>query len=411
MRCPCRAVDRVSHNDGDQPYLMSLQPMIQTIDPLFEAFSFPNGMTLRNRLVMAPMTTWSANADATVSDQELAWYRARAGAVGLVLTGCTHVTENGVGFTHEFAAYDDRYIPGLSQLAQAAKSGGAPAVLQIFHAGNKAVHGLIPGGHMVSASATKATPGPFNDGQHSSRALDHDEILAVIRAFGEATRRAIEAGFDGVELHGAHGFLIQNFLSPLYNQRTDEWGGSLENRLRFPLAVVREVKRVVAAHTERPFLVGYRLSPEESGEGALRIGDAFALVDRLIDMGIDYLHVSLYDLLAGKPQDYAGNQTTIEQIVERVRQRVPLIAAGGIGQPEQARKALTLGLPLVALGRGLATTPEWVELSRMRSDAAIDIALDLTREPAELRIPDKLWGAIKATAGWFPVRDDALDTA
>ncbi len=264
---------------------------------------------------------------------------------------------------------------------------------------------------MVSASATKASAGPFNDGQHSSRALDHDEILAVIRAFGEATRRAIEAGFDGVELHGAHGFLIQNFLSPLYNQRTDEWGGSLENRLRFPLEVVREVKRVVAAHTERPFLVGYRLSPEESGEGALRIGDACALVDRLIDIDIDYLHVSLYDLLAGKPQDYAGNQTTIEQIVERVGQRVPLIAAGGIGQPEQARKALTLGLPLVALGRGLATTPDWVELSQVRSDAAIDIALDLNREPAELRIPDKLWDAIKTTAGWFPVRDDALDIA
>ncbi|WP_322029222.1 NADH-dependent flavin oxidoreductase [Paraburkholderia sp. J76] len=385
--------------------------MTKTTDTLFEAFSFPNGLTLRNRVVMAPMTTWSSNADETVSEQELAWYRARAGGVGLVLTGCTHVTENGVGFTHEFAAYDDRFIPGLSRLAEAAKSGGAPAVLQIFHAGNKAVHGLIPGGEMVSASATKASPGPFNDGQRSSRALDHDEILDVIRAFGEATRRAIAAGFDGVELHGAHGFLIQNFFSPLYNQRADDWGGSLENRMRFPLDLVQEVRRVVAAHADRPFLVGYRISPEESGEGALRIGDACMLMERLIERGIDYLHVSLSDLLAGKPLDYVGEQTTIEKIVERVGQRVPLIAAGGIRQPEQARKALALGLPLVAVGRGLATTPDWVELSRMGSDAEIDIALDFSREPEELRIPDKLWNVIRATTGWFPVRDDALDVA
>lgn len=383
--------------------------MIQTEDILFEPFSFANGMVLRNRVVMAPMTTWSSNADETVSDQELAWYRARAGGVGLVLTGCTHVTENGVGFTHEFAAYDDRFIAGLSRLAQAAKSAGAPAVLQIFHAGNKAVPALIPGGELVSASATKAPPGPFNDGQLESRALGHDEILDMVRAFGEATRRAIAAGFDGVELHGAHGFLLQNFLSPLYNQRTDQWGGSPENRMRFPLAVVREVRRVVAAHAERPFLVGYRLSPEEPGAGALRLGDACALIDRLIAGGIDYLHVSLYKLLENKPQDYAGERTTIEQIVECVGHRVPLIAAGEIRTPEEARKALALGLPLVAVGRGLAMTPDWVELGRSGRDAHIDVALDMSRQPAELRIPDKLWHVIKTTPGWFPVRDDAVE--
>lgn len=197
-----------------------------------------------------------------------------------MLTGCTHVQPSGIGFTDKFAAYDDRFIPSLRKLAQAAKSGGAPAVLQIFHAGNKAVPSLIPKGELVSASSLAAPKGPFNDGKLASRALSHEEILAVIRDFGEATRRAIEAGFDGVELHGAHGFLIQNFLSPLFNQRTDSWGGSLENRMRFPLEVVREVRRVIAAHAKRPFLLGYRISPEEPGEGALRICGALALVDR-----------------------------------------------------------------------------------------------------------------------------------
>lgn len=373
-------------------------------DLLFQPFAFTNGITLRNRMVMAPMTTWSANADETISDQELAWYRARAKGVGLVLTGCTHVQASGVGFTNEFAAYDDRFVPSLRKLAEAARSGGAPAVLQIFHAGNKAVPSLIPHGELVSASATAAPEGPFNDGKLTSRALDHGEVLDVIGSFGEATRRAIEAGFDGVELHGAHGFLIQNFLSPWFNRREDQWGGSLEGRMRFPLEVVREVRRVIAAHADRPFLLGYRFSPEEPGAGALRISDALALVDQLIqEGGIDYLHASLYDLLEGKPQDYVGSQSTAEQIVERVAGRLPLIAAGQVRTPPEARAALALGLPLVALGRSLAINPGWVELAQAGHEQRIDTTLDLSRSPSDLAVPDPLWDVIESTPGWFPV--------
>lgn len=376
-------------------------------DSLFQPFTFSNGLTLRNRVVMAPMTTWSANPDATISEQELAYYRARAQGVGLVLTGCTHVQPSGIGFTDEFAAYDDRFIPSLRKLAQAAKSGGASAVLQIFHAGNKAVPSLIPDGELVSASSLAAPKGPFNDGKLASRALSHEEILAVIRDFGAATRRAIEAGFDGVELHGAHGFLIQNFLSPLFNQRTDTWGGSLENRMRFPLEVVREVRRVIDAHATRPFLLGYRISPEEPGEGALRIGEALALVDRLAQEGrIDYLHASLYDLLVGKPQG-GGDQTTAQQFIDRVASRVPLLAAGQVRTPDEARRAMALGLPLVAVGKGLVMNPQWVELTQAGRDGEIDTALDLSGEAGDLQVPDKLWAAILATPGWFPVREEA----
>lgn len=381
-------------------------------DPLFQPFAFANGLTLRNRVVMAPMTTWSANDDATLSDQELSWYRARAKGVGLVLTGCTHVQKSGIGFTDEFAAYDDCFLPSLCKLADAAKSGDAPAVLQLFHAGNKAVPSLIPHGDLVSASAVAAPKGPFNDGKLAARALSHEEILAVIGDFGEATRRAIEAGFDGVELHGAHGFLIQNFLSPRSNQRNDAWGGSLENRMRFPLEVVREVRRLVDAHAKRPFLLGYRISPEESGEGALRIGDALALVDALIEEGrIDYLHASLYRLLADRPQDDANGRTTAERFIERVAGRVPLIAAGEVRTPDEARRAIALGLPLVAVGRGLAMNPAWVERARAGRDDEIDTALDLSGEPGERQVPDKLWAVIRATPGWFPVCEPAVDPA
>ena len=182
-------------------------------------------------------------------------------------------------------------------------------------------------GEIVSASALKAAPGAFNNGDITARALSHDEILDIIVAFGKATRRAIEAGFDGVELHGAHGFLIQNFFSPLFNKRDDEWDGSLGNRMRFPLAVVQEVKRIIDLHARRPFLLGYRISPEESDEGGIRISDTYELIDRLALAGVDYTHVSLSSVRHAKPIGDADGSSIAELIVAHVAGRIPVIAA------------------------------------------------------------------------------------
>jgi 2,4-dienoyl-CoA reductase-like NADH-dependent reductase (Old Yellow Enzyme family) len=344
-----------------------------------------------------------------VSDEEIAYYRQRVNGVGLVITGCTHVLPNGIGFTGEFACYDDSFVASLRRLARAAKSGGATAVLQIFHAGNKAVPELVPGGEIVSASAVTTEAGPFSPAI-TPRALSYDEILATIRAFGEATRRAIEAGFDGVELHGAHGFLLQNFVSPRFNRRTDGWGGSLENRMRFPLAVVAEVKRVIAAYAKQPFLLGYRISPDEPGEGGLRIGDSYALVDKLIAGGIDYLHASLTNLLETRPVDGLGEATTAKLILDRVAGRVPVIAAGQIRKPEQAVQALDLGLSLVAVGQGLVMNPDWVELARGDLGERIETALDPSKV-SEIAIPGKLWTVIEATKGWFALQAEPARTA
>lgn len=376
--------------------------MSQTKSRLFQPFTFKNGLTLRNRAVMAPMTTWSANPDGTISDHEVAYYRARANGVGMVVTGCTYVTPDGIGFIDEFAGHDDRFIPSLRRLSEAAKSGGAPAILQVFHAGNKALPHLVPDGRVVSASALKVPPSPFNNSEFTSHALMLEEIEEIIMAFGETTRRAIEAGFDGIELHGAHGFLIQNFFSPMFNQRNDEWGGSLENRMRFPLTVVREAQRVITEHAKRPFLLGYRFSPDEPGEGALRIGDTYALIDRLIESGVDYIHASLFGISNAKPLDYSGEHTTAELLVEYVGDRVPLIAAGLIRTPEDAEKALTTGLPLVAIGQGLVMNPKWVELASEGRETEITTMLDPVRVP-QLAIPDKLWGVIQMSKGWFSV--------
>jgi len=370
---------------------------------LFESFALTPDIELRNRIIMAPMTTWSANPDGTVSEQELDYIRQRVNGVGLVITGCTHVQENGIGFTNEFAAFDDRFIPSLTKLAQAAKSGGAPAILQIFHAGNKAIPDLIPNADVVSASALKTPTGSFVDSQMMSRALSHDEILKVIHAFGETTRRAIEAGFDGIELHGAHGFLIQNFFSPLFNQREDEWGGSLEKRMRFPLEIVKEVKSVIKQYAKKPFALGYRISVEEYDENGLRIGDSLQLIDRLIDSGIDYLHVSLTDILNSKPVDSVDEKLTIQRVIDHVNYRIPFISAGKIRTPYQAEEALALGLPLVAIGKALVMNPDWVTLVANHQADQISTELELEKDP-ELHIPDHLWHEIKIRKGWFPIR-------
>jgi 2,4-dienoyl-CoA reductase-like NADH-dependent reductase (Old Yellow Enzyme family) len=370
---------------------------------LLEPFSLGYGVMLRNRIVMAPMTTWAGNDDGTVSDEEEAYYRLRVKDVGLVIAGCSHVQENGIGFTGEFAAYDDKFIPSLKRLAAAAKSGGAPAILQIFHAGVKTRPDLVS--DIVAASAV---PGDVRPSAPSvtPRALADEEVEDVVHAFGEATRRAIEAGSDGIELHGAHGFLLQNFLSPHFNRRTDRWGGSLESRMRFPLAVVEAVRKTIADHATRPFVLGYRITLDEPHEDGLRIAESLALVDRLTDGRIDYLHVSLGNALEARPVDAPNGPGIIEIVRDRLAGRIPFIAAGQIRTPEQAEEAIAAGLSLAAVGQGLVMNPDWVRFAR--GEAQGPIALDVAASDVpRLAIPSKLWSVIEATTGWFSVRQAA----
>lgn len=371
-----------------------------THSKLFEPLTLAPGLALRNRIAMAPMTTWAANDDGTVSDEEEAYYRLRVKDVGLVITGCTHVQENGVGFTGEFAAWDDRFIPSLRKLATAAKSGGAAAILQLFHAGGKTLPELV--GDMVAASPIESLAGPAVPAVRP-RALMDEEIVEVIAAFAAATRRAIAAGFDGIELHGAHAFLIQNFFSPYSNRRDDRWGGSLEKRMRFPLAVVEAVRRTINEHAVTPFAVGYRISVEEAVEGGLRLADSLQLIDRLIDTGITYLHASLGSVLEQKPQTGQCDTSILGILHGHIGDRVPLVAAGRIKTPQQAAQALEMGLSLVAVGQALVINPDWVALARANRDAEIDHAIGADEAPG-VGIPPKLWAAIEAAPGWFDIK-------
>ncbi|WP_438490958.1 NADH-dependent flavin oxidoreductase [Paenibacillus sp. IHBB 3054] len=370
---------------------------------MMESFTLKNGITLKNRVVMSPMTTWASNDDYSVSDDEIRYYRKRVRGVGLVITGCTHVQPNGIGFTNEFAAYDDKFIPSLRKLADTVKSGGATAVLQIFHAGNKALPNLTPNGEVVSSSAVETEATAFAP-SIIPRELSHNEILEVIHAFGETTRRAIEAGFDGVEIHGAHGFLLQNFYSPFFNRREDHWGGSLENRLRFPLAVIQKMKNVILKHATKPFIIGYRISPDEHQKGGLRMKDTYALVESLIEEDIDYVHASLADALSSKPADSLDEKTYLELIIEHVNGRVPVLAAGTMVTPDDVAKGINKGLSLAAIGHALIMNPDWVQQVQNGQESEIQTAIKASLV-GELELPEKLWGVIQASGPWFNIEE------
>jgi len=370
---------------------------------LFTPLSFGNGISLKNRIVMSPMTTWASNEDFTISDEEVEYYKKRVKGVGLVITGCTHVTANGIGFTHEFAGYDDTFLPSLKKLADAAKSGGAPAILQMFHAGNKAIPGLIPDGEVVSASTVSSGPIVLFENENFPRELSENEILEIIKAFGETTKRAIEAGFDGVEIHGAHGFLLQNFISPFFNNRNDQWGGSLENRLRLSLEILREVKNIVSKYADRPFLIGYRISPEEFPQQTYGLPDTFVLMDKLIEEKIDYLHFSLLDAVNQQPIDSEFSKEPISVVLNNyVNSRVPVLVAGGITTPAMADQVVDYGVSMVAIGRTLIVNPDWVELTQNGEEDKITSILKLATVQ-EKKIPSKLMTIFEKIEGWVQV--------
>lgn len=369
-------------------------------EPLLQPFTFSNGIKLDNRVILAPMTNFSSNEDGTVSSAEVDYYVRRSKGVSMVITACTYGTPNGKGFHGEFAADSDEMIPSLSRLATAIKDQGAKAVLQIFHGGRMCPPELVPNGEVVSASAVAAE----QEGAPVPRELTNEEIEGIIHDFGEMTRRAIEAGFDGVEIHGANNYLIQQFFSPHSNRREDKWGGSVEKRLTFPLAIVDEVKQAVSKHAKEPFLVGYRFSPEEPETPGITMADTLKLVDALAEKDLDYLHVSLMEFWSKPRRGVEDTRSRIEIIQERVGSRVPVMGVGSIHTADEAAAALETGIPLLAIGRELIMDPDWVQ--KVKEGREHDIVTTLSKKDQEkLVIPDPLWQAVINTPGWFPVED------
>lgn len=228
-----------------------------------QPLTFRHGATLANRFVQPPMLT-NSGEDGYATQDTIDYYRAHAKSGAMVITEYTYVSENGgPAMTwrrgrEQLAVYDDRFVPQLAKVAQAIKSAGSKAILQIAHTGNQANFRAMNNQPVYGPSALNVPFLPYRVHELSS-----DQIEQIIADFGAATKRAVAAGFDGVEIHGANHYLLQQFVSANTNHRTDRWGGSLEKRFNFPIAVVQAVIDAVQEVAPADFIVGYRISPEE----------------------------------------------------------------------------------------------------------------------------------------------------
>jgi 2,4-dienoyl-CoA reductase-like NADH-dependent reductase (Old Yellow Enzyme family)/thioredoxin reductase len=318
-------------------------------------------MEIPNRIVMPPMGTNLGNPDGTVSEANLAYMKRRArGGAGLIITEISAVHPSGMALPSELGSYDDRFTPGLKKLADVIHAHGTKAVLQLHHTGRESLF-LLKAGKAIAPSPIRSLVFGL-----TPREMTREEIQELIAAFGAAALRGKQAGFDAVEVHGAHGYLLTQFLSALSNQRTDEYGGDLSNRSRFIREVLEEVRRRVG----QEFPISLRLSAEEFIKGGYTVEDLKPLLPQFVNAGADIIHASLGTHgspggVTSAPPEYAPgfNVERAKKIKETVN--VPVIAVGRFTDLPLADEVVGRGdADLVAFGRQFLADPDFILKSR-----------------------------------------------
>jgi 2,4-dienoyl-CoA reductase-like NADH-dependent reductase (Old Yellow Enzyme family) len=331
---------------------------------LFAPMSFVRGPAMKNRFMLAPLTNLQSHADGTLSDDEYRWLTLRAqGGFGLTMTCASHVQACGQGFAGQLGNWSDLHLPGLTRLAAGIKAGGSLAFTQLHHAGLRSPKSLIGG----------APVGPSAEPGNESRALSHEEVLQLRDDFVAAAVRAELAGFDGVEVHGAHGYILCQFLSSEFNRRTDEYGGSLENRAR----LIREILAGIRARCRPDFTVGIRLSPERFG---MQLGEARELVQQLAHEGrVDFIDLSLWDVFKAPNEAAFAGRPLIGWFSDLARGGVRIGVAGKVMDAPTAQRCLDEGADFVILGRAAILHHDFPQRARLDSRFAA-VPLPVTRE-------------------------------
>jgi 2,4-dienoyl-CoA reductase-like NADH-dependent reductase (Old Yellow Enzyme family) len=303
---------------------------------LFEPLTFPHGPAMKNRFMLAPLTNSQSHDDGMLSEVERNWLVMRArGGFGLTMTCAAHVQAQGRGFPGQLGIFSDAHVAGLSQLAEDIRAAGSLSSVQLHHAGMRSPTDLI---HTAPVC-------PSVNEAFGARALTTGEVEQLIEDFILAAERADRAGFDGVELHGAHGYVLCQFLSSEVNHREDRFGGSLENRARPLFDIIEGIR----ARCRSDFQLGVRLSPERFG---MVLPEVQTLAQRLMDSGrVDYLDMSLWDVFKEPEDDAFKGRSLMSCFTELERGEVRLGVAGKVSRPEHAQACLEAGVDFVLLGR------------------------------------------------------------
>ena len=298
--------------------------------------SFKNGSILKNRFMLAPMTNTQSHEDGTLSNEEYHWLTMRAkGGFGLTLTCASHVQFIGKGFPGQLGIYDDAHMEGHQRLVKGIKAHDSLAVIQLHHAGMRTPEELI--------GEQPVCPSPIE--KHNARGLSLEEVTQLRDDFIAAAVRAKKSGYDGVEVHGAHGYILTQFLSNTLNKRNDRYGGSLENRARLLFEVVDGIR----TECGRDFLLGVRLSPERFG---MQLSEVKTICEQLInDYDIDFLDISLWDVFKQPEETQHQDKSLLQHFTDIDYKDVKWTVAGNIKNARDVKAVLDAGVDFVSIGR------------------------------------------------------------
>jgi len=303
---------------------------------LLSPLTFSRGPALKNRFMLAPLTNTQSFEDGRLSDEEFRWLTMRAeGGFGLTMTCASHVQEIGKGFPGQLGVFSDDHLEGLKRLSSKIKANGSVAICQLHHAGMRSPEDLI-GQRPVC---------PSDNEKLNARGLSIAEVEELRDDFIKAAIRSEEAGFDGVELHGAHGYILAQFLSSDINKREDQYGQSLTNRSRILFEIIEGIR----SECNPNFIVGVRLSPERFG---LKLKEITILAEQLMTSNkIDFLDMSLWDVFKEPEEEEFKGKKLITYFTELERGNTRLGVAGAIKTPLDAEKTLAEGVDWIMLGR------------------------------------------------------------
>ncbi|MFD2170830.1 NADPH dehydrogenase NamA [Tumebacillus lipolyticus] len=328
---------------------------------LFDSYTI-KGLEIKNRIMMSPMCQYQAQEDGTVTPWHFVHYGARAiGGVGLVMIEASGVEARGRISTRDVGIWSDQHIAGLKGIVDFGKSYGAKMAIQLAHAGTKAE---TPEQNVAPSAYTRF------ERYQTPHALSRGEIAEIVEKFRQAAERAVTAGFDAVEIHGAHGYLIHQFLSPITNKREDEYGGSMENRLRFAKEVIAAIKAVIPE--EMPLLM--RVSAVEYSEEGYSLDEMIEMVKHFKAAGVDLVDVSSGGSLPeAPPAIYPGYQLSFAEAIRRGA-NIPTIAVGILEHPALAEEAVrNERADLIAIGRELLRNPHYAKSAALELRAELEL--------------------------------------
>ena len=372
---------------------------------LFETIKLNNNVEVPGRLAVAPLSIYGSDDSGQITDEERSYLAHRATGIGLYILGAVSVNIEGIGIKGQPRAISEKDIPSLAERAKIVKDQGALAINQINHGGlygNKSYSGKSPLSPSASVSNKELEKmGMLNDDTKNEE-LTSEDILRIINDFANATELSIKAGYDGIEIHGANNFLIQQFYSGYYNKRTDEWGGSLEKRMRFPLEVVDACCKIRDKYNKPEFIIGYRLSPEEPFVDGITMTETLALVRALVQKPIQYIHVSLKNYFQNARRGEGAGTPRLKLIHDEIKGKVALIGVGGLLSEKDINKALNTGFTeFIAVGRAIMINKNLGKLLKEGKGDQLELEVD-KEHPEKYSFPKALWNMCLQGIDWLP---------